>query len=462
MYYSTNTWNLSWIYGNLSFGYKRFLYLDLTGRNDWSSTLPPENNSYFYPSVTGSFVFSELTKLKWLSFGKLRLGWAQTAIDPPAYVSDITRPQVTDNFVGYATAIVPNQANNADLKPERTSSSEAGLELNFFNGRLALDATYYSSTSTDVIFRVQQSAATGYASKYYNAAEITNKGIEIHIDGIPVSTKSGFQWGLGVNWAKNNNEVVKLFTDENGKETESVLLQNAPFSVTFQARPGMECFQIVGYDYAYHTDGQHIIDGGAYARTAKVKPLGSVLPDYTGGFTTFFAFKSLKLSGVIDFQKGGKVFSLTNTWGKYSGTLAETAEGDIRENGLVLQGVNQTGVDADGNPISDGSANTTNIAAIDHFFLDGGYVISAADVYDASFVKFRELALSYTFPKKWFTKTTIQGLTLSLTGRNLAIIDKNIPNIDPENTLSSTNIQGLEGGQLPSVRTFGASLSVRF
>ncbi len=450
------------IYGNLSFGYKRYLYLDVTGRNDFSSTLPAKNSSYFYPSVNGSFVFSELTKLKWLSFGKLRLGWAQTAIDPAAYVADITRPTVTDNFNGYATAIINNQANNPELKPERTSSWEVGTEMNFFNGRAAFDITYYSSTSTDVIFRVPQSASTGYSSKYYNAAEITNKGWEIHLEGIPVSTKSGFQWGLGVNWAQNHNKVEKLFTDENGKATESVLIQNAPFSVTYQAVPGAPAFQIVGYDYVYHTDGQKIVDGGAYVRTAKVKPLGSVLPQYTGGFTTFLSFKSLRLTGVVDFQKGGNLFSLTNTWGKYSGTLAETAEGNIRENGIIVEGVNQTGVDEAGNAISDGSANTTRIDAVDHFFLNGGYVISAADVYDASFIKLREITLGYTFPAKWFVKSPVQGVTLSLIGRNLAILDKNVPNIDPESAVSTNNVQGLEGGQLPTVRTFGASLSVKF
>ncbi|CAN5413157.1 SusC/RagA family TonB-linked outer membrane protein [soil metagenome] len=450
------------MYGSLSFGFQRFLYLDLTGRNDWSSTLPVENSSYFYPSAAMSFVFSELTKLKWLSFGKLRFGWAQTAIDPPAYVADVTRPQVTDNFVGYATAIIPNQANNADLKPERTASWEPGVEVSLFNGRIGFDVTYYNSVSSDVIFRVQQSSATGYASKYYNAAEISNKGWEIHLEGIPVSTKSGLQWGLGVNWAQNHNKVEKLFVDENGKATTSVLLQNAPFSATFQARPDMACFQIVGYDYAYDQNGNHIIDGGAYARTSTVRPLGSVLPQYTGGFTTFVSWKSVKLAGVVDFQKGGKVFSMSNMWGKYSGTLAETAEGDIRENGLVLEGVNQSGVDANGEPVTDGTPNTTNIAAVDHFFLDGGYIITAADVYDASFIKLREISLGIGLPEKWLKKSAIQGVTISFIGRNLAILDKNVPNIDPEAGLSTSNIQGLEGGQLPTVRTFGASISVRF
>jgi TonB-linked SusC/RagA family outer membrane protein len=456
------------IYASLSLGFKRFLYLDLTGRNDWSSTLPPENSSYFYPSATASFIFSELTHAKWLSYGKVRAGWAQTAIDPVPYATDATRPQVTDNFIAgpgtYATAVVPNLAHNPDLKPERTSSWELGLEVAFLNGRLSGDFTYYNSLSKDVIFNVQQSITTGFNTKTYNAAELSNKGIEVQLKGIPVQTKSGFEWGLGVNYAKNENIVEKLFTDENGKETESVLLENAPFSATFQARPGESYGQIVGYDYAYDQNGNHIIDPGtgAYARTAKVVPLGSVLPNFTGGFTTWVAYKGFRLTGVIDFQDGGKLFSLTNTWGKYSGTLEETAEGNIREEGLVLDGVVQTGVDAQGNPISDGTKNTTKIAAVDHFFLDGGYVITAADVYDASFVKFRELTLSFSFPQKWFKNTTIQGVTFSLVGRNLAIIHKNIPNIDPESAVSTKNIQGLEGGQLPTTRTMGASLNVRF
>ena len=454
------------IYGSFSFGYKRFLYFDLTGRNDWSSTLPADNNSYFYPSATASFIFSELTSYKWLSFGKIRAGWAETAIDPLPYASGETRPAITDNFVGagtFATAVVPNRANNLALDPERTSSWELGAEMAFLNGRASFDFTYYNTLSEDVIFDVQQSITTGYNTKTYNAAEISNKGIEIELKGVPVQTKSGFEWGLGVNYAKNDNIVEKLFTDENGKETESVTIQRAPFSATFAARVGLPYGQIVGYDYAYDANGNHIINSnGAYARTAKVVPLGSVLPDFTGGFTTWFAYKSFRLTGVIDFQDGGKLFSLTNTWGKYSGTLLETAEGNIRENGLVLEGVNQTGVDAAGNPISDGTENTTNIAAVDHFFLDGGYIITAADVYDASYMKFRELTLSYNFPQKWFKNTSIQGATFSLVGRNLAVISKNIPHIDPESAVSTNNIQGLEGGQLPTTRTYGASLSIRF
>jgi len=452
------------LYASASVGFRRFLYVDVTGRNDWSSTLPPENNSYFYPSITGSFVFSELLKLKLLSYGKVRASWSQTAIDPPPYTSGSTRPLVTDNFAGFATAVTPNTSNNPDLKPEKTRQWEIGTELSFLGRRLSVDFTYYNSLSKDVIFPVQQSAATGFDAKIYNAAEISNKGIELQLKGTPIQTKNGFEWGLGMNYAKNDNLVEKLYVDQNGKETESLLIENAPFSVTFQARPGMPYGQIVGYDYAYDANGNHIIDQstGSYATTATVVPLGSTLPDFTGGFFTWLTFKSLRLDMLIDFQKGGKLFSLTNTWGKYSGTLEETAEGDIRENGLVLEGVQQTGVDENGNPISDGTPNTMNIAAVDHFFLDGGYVVSAADVYDATYMKLREITLTYTLPQRWFKKIMLQDCSISAFGRNLAILNKHVPNIDPESAVSSNNIQGLEGGQLPPVRTYGLRLSFTF
>jgi hypothetical protein len=452
------------VYANASLGYKRFLYLDITGRNDWSSTLPAENNSYFYPSVGASFVFSELTHISWLSYGKLRASWSETANDIPPYAANSTRPLVTDNFNGFATAVIPSTSNNTGLKPEKTTSQEVGAELFFLNRRISLDITFYNEDSKDVVFPVQQSASTGYVYKTYNAAELTNKGIELALSGSVIKSQSGFEWGLGVNYAKNDNLVKKLFTDENGKETESLNIQNAPFSVFFQAIPGESYGQIVGYDYAYDGNGNHIIDPAthSYARTAKVVPLGSVLPDFTGGFRTWVSYKGLRLDALVDFQHGGNLFSLTNTWGKYSGTLAETAENDIRNTGLVLEGVLQTGVDEEGNPIAGNVQNTDTISAIDHFFYDGGYVVSAADVYDASFVKLREITLTYSMPEKWFAKGPLYGIDISLTGRNLAILHKNVPNIDPESAVSTNNVQGLEGGQLPSERSYGIRVNVTF
>lgn len=358
---------------------------------------------------------------------------------------------MSDNFNGLPTSVIPGTFNNTDLRPEMTSGFETGLELHFLQKRISFDLAYSSTLSKDVIFNVQQSGASGIDYKIYNAAELSNKTIELMVNVVPVKMKNGLEWGVGFNWAKTKNKVEKLFTDESGNETETVQISNAPFSATLEMRKGMEASQIVGYDFVYDDNGNKVVDAdGFYMRSETVKPLGSVLPDYTGGVSTYVTFKGIRFSGLIDFQKGGKVFSLTNVWGKYSGIFAETAEGDIRENGLINEGVTETG-----------EQNTTVISAVDHYFQDGGYVITAADVYDASFVKLRELTLSYELPQSLFKKA-IRGISVGVYGRNLAILHKNVPNIDPEAGLSSGNVQGFEGGQLPTARIFGINLNFRF
>jgi len=331
-----------------------------------------------------------------------------------------------------------------------------------------LDVTYYSSTTTDLIFNVQQSGASGFTSAVKNAGEMVNKGWEIQGNFVPVRTKSGFEWNVGLNWARNRNEVKELYTDDSGKPVESLLLANAPFAVTLQAIHRQPYGTIVGTDY-YTVNGQRIVDGGAYVPTNKLVPLGNVMAKFTGGFNTTLSYKGLKLYTLIDFQKGGSFFSLTNTWGKYSGTLKETAENNIRENGIVLDGIaaatdedGNTIYDENGNPVSSGQKNTTNLDAQSHFFLNGGYVIAAADVYDASFIKLREMRLTYDLNPSLLAKTPIQGMTVGVTGRNLGILYKNVPNLDPENAISSGNVQGLEGGQLPSQRNITFMVILKF
>lgn len=450
------------VFGSVSLGYKRMLFVELTDRNEWASTLPEGDQSYNYPSASASWIFSDLLDKKWLSYGKLRAGWSLTANAPRAFVAGATNPISSANFLGNATAIQPNVGNNSTLKPEKTRQWEIGTELSFFGRRASLDFSYYNTLSKDVILPVQQSGASGSTSKWINAAEISNKGIELALKGTPIKTKSGFEWGLGFNFGKNKNMVEKLFIAD-GDTTQSIRLANAPFSAVLEARPGYAYGQIVGYAFERDANGNKLTEDGFYLRTAKVQALGSVLPDYTGGFSTWLAYKGIRLNAQFDFQKGGKIFSMTNMWGKYSGTLAETAEGDIRENGLVVDGIAISGYDDNGNPISSGVSNTDTITAVDHFFANQGYVITEADVYDASFLKFRELSISYDLPTAWFSNAKfVQGISLGASARNIAILSKNVPNIDPEAGLSSGNIQGLEGAQLPTERTIGINVSVRF
>lgn len=457
------------IFEQATLGYKDFVYLDLTNRTDINSTLPLDRNTYNYYSASASLVFSELIPAnEILSFGKFRAGYAVVGNGTTPY--NLQNTYISNaNFNGNGTATVPNSLLNEDLKPERTSGFEAGLDLRFLKDRLGVDFTYYSNVTKDQIFNVSQSGATGYTSRSINAGKVANRGIELMLYATPVKTKD-FKWDLSLNLGKNNNEVLELATG-----TDNIRLTSL-FGVALDARVGESYGTLMGTDYVYDANGNKIVEDGVYL-VSDVKPLGSVLPDFTGGFSSTFSYKRISLFLLFDFQKGGKLFSLSNQWGKYSGTLEETVietdvngvTDNIRNQGIIVEGSNvlRDGngdyvLDADGNYQSDGTENTTVLDAQSHFFLNQGYVINAADVYDASFIKFREARISYTFSNKLFEGTRFRDLSLSLVGRNLAILHRNIPNIDPEAAINSGNVQGFEGGQLPTERSIGVNLNVKF
>ena len=458
------------IFQQATLGYKGMLYLDLSNRTDFNSTLPSGSNVYDYYSANLSFIFSELLPQNdILSFGKFRGGYARVGKGTDPYQLN-TIYATNPNFGSNGMATVPNALLNADLKPEITSGFEVGVDLRFLKDRLGVDFTYYNNTTTDQIFNVSQSGATGYTSRALNAGKVNNAGMEVMFRATPVKV-GDFKWDLAVNFSKNKNQVIELYTGTDNLRLTSL------FGVSLEARVGESYGTIMGYDYVYDAGGNRIVEDGVYMTTDEVVPLGSVLADFTGGFSSNFSFKGLSLFVLFDFQKGGSLFSLSNQWGKYSGTLAETAiettingvTDNIREHGIIVEGNNvlRDGagdyvLDADGNYQSDGTPNTTVLDAQSHFFLNQGYVLNRADVYDASFLKFREARLSYTFPNKWFAKTTFRDLSLSIVGRNLAILSKNIPNVDPEAAISSGNVQGFEGGQLPTERSIGVNLNVKF
>ena len=443
-------------FANATVGVKDLLYVDLSYRFDINSTLPTGSNLYHYYSFGASLVFSELLpKNDILSFGKFRVSYAQAGNGTQPY--QLANTYVTNpSFGNNGTSTVPNDLNNANLKPENTGSFETGLDLRFFKGKLGLDVTYYNAVTSNLIFGVSQSASTGYTTRQLNAGKVLNHGIEIAAYATPVKV-SGFKWDIGFNFAKNMNTVLEL-TDG----TENLRLTSL-FGPSLEARVGQPYGVIMGTDYVYDDQGRKMVDQatGRYLVSDEVKPLGSVLADFTGGVSTTLSYKGISLSLLFDFQSGGRIFSLTNTWGKYSGMLEETAANGIRENGIVVDGVAAT-QDANGVWTSTGAANTTNIAAQSHFFSNQGYRINAADIYDASFVKLREARLGYTFPNKIFGKTPFRDVSISIVGRNLAILHKNVPHVDPEAALSSGNIQGFEGGQLPTERSIGFNLSLKF
>ena len=459
------------VFGSVNVGYLGMLYLDVTARNDWSSTIKPHN--FFYPSATISFVFSELEALKsnkYLSFGKIRLGVAQSGNDTDPYKNDYYYAYVS-NFGGLALYSIPTTLNNTELKPETTNSIEVGTELMFFKNRIGFDFTYYSERTFDQILPVAISGSTGYGSKYINSGEITNKGVEIGLNLTPVKTKD-FTWNIDINYTKNKNEVVDLAPD-----LDVYQLINGPFSVSVNAEVGKPYGSLIGSSFVKDADGNIIVDTDGYTLKGEVKSIGTVLPDYQVGIWNRFNYKGFQLSGLIDIRHGGQLFSTTNMWGNYSGILEETAE--TNANGMNVRDAVEEGggalfegvygevledgsiqyLDADGNVSATPVANTTYIDAESW----GGWHYSGPaeqNIFDADYIKLRELRLSYTLPAK-FTGP-IQNLTVSAFGRNLAIWGADIKHIDPENTTGSGNIQGIEGGALPSLRYFGFGLNFNF
>jgi len=476
------TWKrINSLYGSASLGWRSMIYLDITGRNDWSSTLPSNKNSYFYPSVSLSWVISELPgvkKAKWLTFAKVRGSWAQVGNDTDPYRTSLTYANFLDvnnypyHFPPYGLYTLPTTLNNKDLKPEITRSWEVGAELRVLNNRLGLDFTYYNKASKNQIIPVAVSGASGYSFQVLNAGKITNKGLEVFLTAVPVKVKNIFDWTITINWAKNTNQVVELYPG-----IDNLQLGTAPFLVTVNALVGAEYGQIMGTDYVYDANGNKVVgqvynkttgqyeSSGRYLRSSAVKSLGSVLPNWNMGIGNEFKLYGFDLRILIDIQQGGKFFSMTKMWGTYTGILAGSAVDGMRENGVLIDAM-VAKVDGNGNVLynPDGTAqvtgpNETVISAYtwttDHY--NGP---AAQNVLDASYVKLREITLSYTIPNK--LTGPIQNLRIGLFARNLAMWGVAMKGIDPEVNTSSGNVQGIEGAGLPALRTFGVNLGFNF
>ncbi|MEI6575007.1 MAG: SusC/RagA family TonB-linked outer membrane protein [Bacteroidota bacterium] len=434
--------------GQLS--WKKGLYFDFTGRKDWSSTLPKDKWGYFYPSFNLSGVFTDLFAIKSdiLSYGKVRVGWAKVGSDTDPYQ---LQPTVQFGSGWNASTkllnlFVSNALANGQLKPQQNKSLEFGAEFKFFMDLVSLDITYYDTKATDQIIAIPVSATSGYSSKYVNAGEIDNKGLEISLGITPIKAKNSdeLNWDINFNYARNRNKVVSL---AQGVETYSL---GTYWSMQVIAKPGDPYGQLYGYDYKRAPNGQILYLNGV-AQQGALKVFGTYQPDWTGGIGNSFTYKQWALSFLVDFHMGGKLYSMTSTWGRYAGVLDETLIG--REGGVVGEGMKQ---DANGNYVVNDvvvTAEEFNHAAFDNNKAGGS-------VFDASYVKFRELHLGYTFKK--FFNTNLKDVNISLIGRNLALLYSKVPHIDPETSFSDGNLQGLEYGQLPSARSIGFSLSFKF
>lgn len=461
--------------------YKNMLFMDFSGRNDWSSTLPPENNSYFYPSLGASFAFSEAFDMPaFITFGKVRASWAEVGNDASRYQANATYNYGT--FNGATTNSFGGNVPPTSLRPEKQYSIEFGADVRFFNNRLGLDVTYYSNRNIDQIMNLAVAPSTGANAVTTNIGEMKNSGIELAITGTPVQT-SDFTWDMTFNFAKNHNEIVKL-----AKGIEQLNLGAWSSPMFKMARPGETFGDWMTYTYTTDDNGNRIIgDNGNYVRDdSELVKVGNVTPDWNGGLVNNLRYKNFNMSFLIDITMGGDMFSFTNYYGinagKFKSTLQyrdeengglpyyENAAGElvglpnhsatapngeiVRHDGIILDGVKE-----------DGSQNTQIIRASD-YYLDNyywNYGFHEEGLFDNSYIKFRELSFGYTFPKTLLSNIFLENLTINLIGRNLFFIKKNIPNIDPESNLGTDNARiGFDNSSYPSVRNLGFSLKANF
>lgn len=450
------------IFAGTTLTWKKLLTLDATVRRDQSSTLPASNNTYYYPSVSGGFIFSELLKKwDWLSYGKLRGSYAEVGNDARIY-SVYDTYNILSPFGSAPQASLSSIKNNANLRPERTKSAEVGLELAFFDNRLGFDGTYYNGLTFDEILPVRVSNATGYNQEYLNAGSVRNKGVEVSINGTPVRT-TDFSWNIRVNFSHNENKVESLYKDGSGNEAKNLNLGSFQNGESINAPLGGSLGTIEGSDFVY-LNGQKVVkSNGQYQITATNNHvIGNTNPQWVGGINDEFRYKDWSLSFLIDIRHGGDVFSQDMAYGLATGLYPETAYindlGNPVRNTLANGGgFIRPGVTANGQP------NTKRIAATSYTAFGYVYMPDRAWVYDASYVKLREVLIGYTLPKNLVAKLgPIKGITLQLIGHNLWIIHKNLPYSDPEDNLSSGNIQGIQEGAFPAVRTFSFNLNAKF
>ena len=462
------------VYGAVNVGWKHMLYLDATLRGDQSSTLPTGNNMYVYPSFSGSFVFSELTKLgDLLPYGKVRMSWAQVGSDTDPYQLGLVYTKSKYAYPRYTIGYIDNGTiPNKNLKPTKTNSVEMGLELKFLKNRIGLDFTYYSQISKNQIMGMASSWTTGYNYRLINAGKIENKGIEIALSTRPIQTRD-FSWDINLNFSKNSNKVKEL-----DGESDMFELEKASWlDVQVAAKVGENFGSIVGPDFQRNEKGDILIDPQTglpqYDKSNHV--LGNASWDWTGGLLTNFTYKNLSLVAVFDVKVGADLYSMSARAAYESGKSPETLAGRDAwyrseeerlaagiakgadnwkpTGGFVAPGVIDNG---------DGTYRPNDIYINpEDYWMSVCRNAPSMFIYDNSYVKCRELTLSYNVPKSWL-KNVVSGLTVSFVARNPFIVWKNIPNIDPDSNYNNTTGMGLEYGSLPSRRSYGFNVNVKF
>ncbi|UOE34021.1 SusC/RagA family TonB-linked outer membrane protein [Hymenobacter monticola] len=460
------------VFAAATLGFRDMVFLDLTARSDKSSTLPEGSNRYFYPSASLGFVFSEALKetTPWLSYGKLRANYAEVGngATPYSIADSYDKPTA---FGSVALFSVPSTKNNPLLKPERTKNAEIGVEAAFLNTRLGFEANVYQSNSIDQIIPINISTASGYSFRYVNAGDVRNRGVELSGFVVPFRNDN-VTWTINANWTKNQNRVMSLF-----EGADNIVLTTYQGGVSSNATVGKPFGSIRGSNFTY-LNGQKVVGtDGYYVPSATAnEEIANPNPNWTGGISNTVSYKGISLYFLVDVRKGGQVFSLDRSYGLETGLTPETAGlndlGNPSRN-LIADGggVIFPGVQADGTPNTVRAENSgyasDGAGGYDPTFATAygtSFNPAAAFVYDASFVKLREVSLTYSLPKTLLAKVGgVKGVDFSIVGRNLWLIHKNLPYADPEDAVSSGNFgQGYSTGAYPAVRTVGANLRLSF
>ena len=461
------------VYGSMNFAYDNFAFLDMTLRGDCSSTLPVNNNVYWYPSVSGSLLFSELLHVdkNILPYGKVRASWAKVGNDTSPYMLRPTYEMALNSFGQYPMASISGDViPNKNLKPTMTNSIELGFELKFLKNRLGLDFTYYNQNSKDQILRMNTSYASGYRYQLINAGDIENRGIEVVLNTRPIEMKD-FSWDLNVNFAKNSNKVKEL---ANGVD-EFELASARWLGVKVVAKVGENYGCIMGKDFLRNDNGDIIIDGktGLPKMTHDLKVLGNATWDWTGGLTTNVRYKNFSMGAIFDVKVGADLYSMSARSAYSTGKHKETLEGRDAwyesEEKRLAAGVTAKDWHPTGGYVAKGV-----IEQPDGTFKPNDIFVSPQEywtyvttqtarpfIYDNTYVKLREFTLSYAFPRKMLGKV-VNALSVSFVARNLFNLYKNVPNIDPDSNYNNSTGMGLEFGSLPSRRSFGLNVNLKF
>jgi len=442
------------VYGQAGVDYLHQAFLDISMRNDWSSTI---EQSFFYPSFSGSWIPTETFKSlqsDLLSYWKVRAGWAKVGSATTAYKNGSYYQSVASTINGVTQYQTPTTYVTAGLRPERVVTWEVGTEIALLKNRLKADFTYYQKNTSDQILSVEVANSTGYEYKLLNAGKITNKGIEIQLTADVLKNWHGISWTSTVNWAKDKSKVIKLY---DGLDTYTL---GSSWNAYVYAKEGEAWGTIYGGGYTFNAKGDLVVGSDGLPVVTSNKKIGDVNPNWTGSIQNEFTYKNFSIGCLFDVRSGGDIFSVDQMWGGASGVYAYTAANGIRENGVV---VGQDVLTKYHCVKADGTTNTTRITAYNYF--NSAYGCEEAAIISGSYIKLREAHITYNIPRAWLEKTKfIKSAYISLIGNNLAIFglaDNNLAKIDPESAAGSGNSSvGIQSNSIPPTRSIGIKFGV--